>query len=101
MAMGLATNGLSPRFARRFLERLDALNALVKDPVPAQRRMAQWLARAHMSAHPGTRTTPLRPGPPPGYRIAHALAPEEDVLMQVHALACGGLSPARSPPHMV
>lgn len=63
------TDGLAARMA--------ALAALAGDPAPAARRMALWLARTD-----GPRTSPLRPGLPPGAGRPTLSDHEQDVLMQ-------------------
>ena len=68
-----ATSGLESR--------LCALAALVADPAPAIRRMACWLAR-----RASARTSPLRPGLPPGVS-GDLMEREQDVVMQCDALA--------------
>ena len=71
-----STEGLAARLA--------ALSALMEDPAPAVRRMALWLARAGRG-----RTSPLRPGAPPGVRGSHRLEREADV-----AWSCDGMARA-------
>jgi hypothetical protein len=69
-----ATDGLAARLA--------ALSALAVNPAPAVRRMALWLARTR-----SPRTSPLRPGLPPGAGQHTLLDREQDVLMQCDGAA--------------
>ncbi len=74
--------GSLPVHATTGLEsRLCALAALVADPAPAIRRMACWLARRASS-----RTSPLRPGLPPGV-CGDLMDRDQDVVMVCDALA--------------
>ena len=61
--------------------RLKALAELAGNPAPAIRRMALWLARGRAA-----RTSPLRPGRPPGVG-AGLVDLEQDVVMQCDACA--------------
>ncbi len=69
-----STQGLAARLA--------ALSALADDPAPAVRRMALWLARAGRG-----RTSPLRPGAPPGTGGSDRLEREADVAWQCDGAA--------------
>jgi hypothetical protein len=68
-----STEGLAARLA--------ALSAFADDPAPTVRRMAFWLARGR-----GKRTSPLRPGLPPGVS-GDLMDRESDVAMQCDHLA--------------
>ncbi len=71
-----------PHSTQGLAARLAALSSLANDPAPAVRRMALWLARAERG-----RTSPLRPGAPPGVAGSDWLEREADVAWQCDVAA--------------
>lgn len=74
-------------------DRLAALSDLMDNPAPAVRRMALWLARAGRG-----RTSPLRPGAPPGTRRQGWLSREADIAWQCDCAARSMLNAPALPP---
>ncbi len=80
--------------AARLTRRLQALK-LALDDLPRQaRRLARWRVRRENAKSPKFKS-PLRPGPPPGYRRKPTHEVDE-VLIECHGLAWDALKPDTS-----
>ena len=82
-----------PHTTHGLAARLAALSALAENPAPAVRRMTLWLARRKRG-----RTTPLRPGAPPGTSGSQWLEREADVAWQCDGRARDALNGAGQSP---
>jgi hypothetical protein len=71
--------------AERLSRRLQALKLALEDLPGQARRLARWRVRREKAKSPKFRS-PLRPGPPPGYR-RKAIHPIDEVLAECHWLA--------------
>jgi len=80
--------------AERISRRLQALKLALEDLPCQARRMARWRMRRETTKTP-TFTSPLRPGPPPGYRRRPTHEVDE-VLANCHWLAWEALKPDTS-----
>ncbi|MEL6663173.1 MAG: hypothetical protein AAFR33_09220, partial [Pseudomonadota bacterium] len=80
-----ATTGLS--------RRLQAMQAVFDDPVPAARRMAAFMLRGR-----ARRASAILPGHPPAYRLRQFLDWPMDVLMQAHEAALRVMNRGWDPP---
>ena len=78
----------------RLSRRLQALRAALDDLPGQARRMARWRVRREAMKSPKF-TSPLRPGPPPGYRKRH-IHPIDEILADCHALAWDAMKPNSS-----
>jgi hypothetical protein len=96
-----------PIDATRLALRLGALGAALDDLPRQARRFARWKARRDRALTAGRihRVTPLRPGRPPGGRLAHYdpdalrrknIRDVDEILAHIHALARHALSPDTS-----
>ena len=80
--------------ATRILRRLQALKFAMDDLPRQARRLAHWRARRDHAAQPKFKS-PLRPGPPPGYRKI-PIHDIDAVLTECHGLARYALEPNTS-----
>ncbi len=80
--------------AVRLSRRLQALK-LALDDLPRQAgRLARWRVRREAAKAPKFKS-PLRPGPPPGYR-RKPVHEVDEVLIECHGLACDAMKPDTS-----
>jgi hypothetical protein len=80
--------------AERVTGRLHALKSALDDLPGQARRMARWRVRRETMKAPKFKS-PLRPGPPPGRR-KRQIHPIDEVLDDLHALACWAMEPNTS-----
>jgi hypothetical protein len=80
--------------AERLTRRLQALKVALEDLPRQARRLARWRVRREKAKSPKFRS-PLRPGPPPGYR-RKPVHQVDEVLIECHGLACDALKPDSS-----
>jgi hypothetical protein len=74
--------------------RLQALKAALEDLPRQARRLARWRVRREKAPSPKFKS-PLRPGPPPGYR-KKPVHEVDELLIECHALAYDALKPDTS-----
>ena len=74
--------------------RLQALKVALEDLPRQARRLARWRVRREKAKSPKFKS-PLRPGPPPGYR-RKPIHEVDKVLIECHGLACDALKPDTS-----
>jgi hypothetical protein len=102
-----APSPYDPLDATRLALRLGALASALDDLPREARRFARWKARRDRALSAGRihRVTPLRPGRPPGGRLAHYdpdarrrknIRDVDEILAHAHALARHALSPDTS-----
>jgi hypothetical protein len=80
--------------AARLSRRLQALKFALDDLPRQARRLARWRVRQEVAKAPKFRS-PLRPGPPPGYR-RKPVHEVDEVLIECHGLAWDALRPDTS-----
>ena len=80
--------------AERLTRRLHALKLALEDLPRQARRLARWRVRRENAQSPKFKS-PLRPGPPPGYRRKPVHLVDE-VLAECHGLACYAMEPDTS-----
>jgi hypothetical protein len=80
--------------AARLSRRLQALKLALEDLPRQARRLARWRVRREKAKAPKFKS-PLRPGPPPGYR-RKAVHEVDEVLAECHGLACDAMKPDTS-----
>ncbi len=80
--------------AERLSRRLQALKLALEDLPRQARRLARWRVRRETAKAPKFKS-PLRPGPPPGYR-RKPVHEVDEVLIECHGLAYDALKPDTS-----
>ncbi len=80
--------------AARLARRLQALKLALEDLPRQARRLARWRVRREAAKAPKFKS-PLRPGPPPGYR-RKPIHEVDEVLIECHGLACDAMKPDTS-----